>query len=73
MAGRWDWIDRELKSLSEQGIVRRRRRVIWAGNGECEIDGRRLQNFAGNDYLDLYDARVIAAARGISMLSGGEK
>ncbi len=61
---RWGWIERELELLDERGIVRRKRRVIGAGGGECVIDGRRLKNFAANDYLDLaHDPRVIAAAQ----------
>jgi len=63
MADRFDWISRELGRLEDEGVVRRRR-VVATGGGECEIGGRRLKCFAGNDYLDLaHDPRVIEAAK----------
>jgi len=37
--------------------------VTPLADGWCEIEGRRLRNFAGNDYLNLsHDPRVMAAA-----------
>lgn len=53
----------ELEELRQQGLLRRRRVVTPLAGGGCEIDGKTLRNFAGNDYLDLArDPRVVAAA-----------
>lgn len=57
------WIKAELDALREQDLLRQRRRSLPLAGGWCELDGRRLRNFAGNDYLDLaHDPRVVAAA-----------
>jgi 8-amino-7-oxononanoate synthase len=57
------WITAELAALSDSGLLRRRRELRLLPNGWCEIDGRRVRNYAGNDYLGLaHDPRVIAAA-----------
>ena len=58
------WISEELTALESAGLRRGRRVVRPLPGGACEIDGRRLWNFAGNDYLGLAgDPRVIAAAQ----------
>jgi 8-amino-7-oxononanoate synthase len=58
------WLADELLGLERDGLLRKRREVKSLSDGQCEIDGRRLVNFASNDYLDLaHDPRVIAAAR----------
>jgi 8-amino-7-oxononanoate synthase len=58
------WIDAELAALREEKLFRRRRVVTSLPDGRCEVEGRQLLNFAGNDYLSLrHDPRVIAAAR----------
>lgn len=58
------WLSGELEALCEAGLLRRRRRVTPLADGWCEIDGRRLRNFASNNYLNLtHDPRVIEAAR----------
>ncbi|HUQ72089.1 MAG TPA: 8-amino-7-oxononanoate synthase [Planctomycetaceae bacterium] len=57
------WIAAELAALTDAGLLRRRREFRLLSDGWCEIDGRRVRNFAGNDYLCLAsDPRVIAAA-----------
>lgn len=58
-----DWIPAELERLRDAGLLRERRRVTPLEEGWCEVDGRRLRNFATNDYLGLAgDPRVQAAA-----------
>jgi 8-amino-7-oxononanoate synthase len=57
------WTRDELNDWNAAGLLRRRRTITAQKGGWCLVDGRRLQNFAGNDYLDLaHDPRVIAAA-----------
>lgn len=58
-----DWIPSELSRLEREGLSRQRR-VMRCADGWCEVDGRRLRDFASNDYLGLaQDPRVINAAR----------
>ena len=58
------WLSQQLGNLQEQGLNRKRRRVTPLADGWCEIDGRRLLNFADNDYLNLaHDPRLIESAR----------
>ena len=71
MAEPLPWISDELDRLQREGLIRRRRCVKSLPNGTCEIDGRRLRDFASNDYLNLaHDPRVIAAAQE-ALLSAG--
>uniref|UniRef100_A0A7C2K133 8-amino-7-ketopelargonate synthase n=1 Tax=Schlesneria paludicola TaxID=360056 RepID=A0A7C2K133_9PLAN len=57
------WFAAELQALSDAGLLRRRRELRVLPDGWCEIDGQRVRNFAGNDYLGLAnDPRVVAAA-----------
>jgi 8-amino-7-oxononanoate synthase len=66
-----DWLPAQLAELHEQGLARRRRSVIRFPDGWCEIDGRRLRNFASNDYLNLaHDPRLIEAARAALSTTG---
>src|SRR3569623_812403 len=59
-----DWIDSELAQLASDGLLRRQRSVRPLPGGMCEIEGRRLWNFAASDYLDLAcEPRVLAAAQ----------
>jgi len=58
------WIAGELSQLEEQNLRRARRTVRPLPGGWCEVDGRRLRNFAGNDYLGLAgDVRLAQAAK----------
>jgi len=58
------WLGEELARLDRNGLRRRRRTVTPLPHGECEINGRRLLNFASNDYLGLAgDPRLREAAR----------
>ncbi|MFO1095799.1 MAG: aminotransferase class I/II-fold pyridoxal phosphate-dependent enzyme [Planctomycetaceae bacterium] len=70
--GRWwlrmadvlQWISTALERLAGEQLVRRRRVVHPLPDGWCVVDGRRLRNFASNDYLGLAgDERLLAAAR----------
>ena len=71
MSDRLDWLAEALDPLRRQGLIRRRRSVKPLTDGCCEIDGRRLWNFASNDYLNLaHDPRVIEAARSAAQISG---
>jgi 8-amino-7-oxononanoate synthase len=64
-----DWLAGDLQSLHDEGLFRHRRCVAPLAGGDCDFRGRRLKNFAGNDYLNLaHDPRVIAA-----MQSGAEQ
>jgi 8-amino-7-oxononanoate synthase len=47
------WIPGLLAELGQAHLLRSRRQVVSLPDGWCEIDGRRLRNFAGNDYLGL--------------------
>ncbi len=65
------WMSEELAALESAGLRRARRVVRPLAGGACEIDGRRLWNFAGNDYLGLAgDPRVVAAAQSALAESG---
>lgn len=56
------WIADELASLDRDALLRRRRMVVPLRGGECEFEGRRAWNFAGNDYLGLAASPEIGAA-----------
>ncbi len=57
------WLADELHDWASQGLLRRRRSVRPMADGWCEVDGRRVLNFASNDYLNLAgDPRIAAAA-----------
>lgn len=58
-----NWMHAELDELRREGLVRNRRMVTSLPDGWAVISGRKLKNFAANDYLNLaHDPRVIAAA-----------
>lgn len=59
-----DWLPDAAAELQSQGLWRTRRSVTPLPDGWCEYRGRRLKNFAGNDYLNLaHDPRVKTAMR----------
>lgn len=58
------WLDADLERLSVDGLRRRRREITPLPNSWCEVEGKRLLNFASNDYLNLtHHPKVIEAAR----------
>jgi 8-amino-7-oxononanoate synthase len=61
-----DFLTDELAKRQRDGLLRRRRTFRPLPDGCCEADGRRVRNFASNDYLNLaHDPRVIAAAHAV--------
>ena len=65
------WLAEELSDWASQGLLRGRRSVQPLADGWCEVDGRRVLNFASNDYLNLAgDPRVTAAATEALSTSG---
>ena len=64
MANPFNWLNDELASLESRSLVRERREVQTLAGGRCQLDGKELWNFAGNDYLGFVnDPAVIAAAQ----------
>jgi 8-amino-7-oxononanoate synthase len=64
-------IDELLLDRNRQGLLRRRREVRPLDAVHVEIAGRRLVNFASNNYLGLtHHPSVIAAARDAALLAG---
>jgi 8-amino-7-oxononanoate synthase len=64
MPEHFPWMSEGLESLAERGLLRQRRTVSRQAGGWCEVEGRRLVDFASNDYLGLsHDPRVIEASR----------
>jgi 7-keto-8-aminopelargonate synthetase-like enzyme len=57
MSDHFPWIPEELALLSEQGLLRVRRTVRRLPDGWCEVEGRRLLDFASNDYLGFHTIR----------------
>ncbi len=50
---RWDWLTAALERLDESQLRRQQHVCRPLPNGWCERDGRRLRDFACNDYLNL--------------------
>lgn len=71
MSATLNWLSDEIEPLQSTGLWRSRRCVTPLADGWCEYQGRRLQNFAGNDYLNLaHDPRVLAAMRDAVEIAG---
>jgi len=65
------WISDELSVLDERGLARTRRSVTPLADAWCELSGKRLRNFATNDYLNLaHDPRLIKADRSVAASAG---
>lgn len=65
------WMSAELAAHAVAGLRRTRRVVQPLFGGACEIDGRRLWNFASNDYLGLAaDPRLAEAANRVMSEAG---
>jgi 8-amino-7-oxononanoate synthase len=65
------WIDEELHALERKSLLRDLPRPLARQTAIVECDGRRLVNFASNDYLALAaDERLVAAAAKSSLESG---
>ncbi|MFM8332486.1 MAG: 8-amino-7-oxononanoate synthase, partial [Candidatus Methylumidiphilus sp.] len=61
-----------LADLQSQGLYRQRKTLNKLNGVECELDGRRLVNFCGNDYLGLADhPLVLAAMRNTNTVGSG--
>lgn len=59
-----DWLSGELRKLTNDGLMREPQVVRPLPDGWCEVHGRRLRNFASNDYLNLaHHPDVIFAAQ----------
>jgi 8-amino-7-oxononanoate synthase len=56
-----DQLPARLAEIEAQGLYRRRRVLEKAGGVEAVLDGRRLVNFCGNDYLGLADHPGVVA------------
>jgi 8-amino-7-oxononanoate synthase len=66
-----EWLTQELQQRQAEGLQRRKRTTRLLPDGWCEVDARRLRNFASNDYLNLaHDSRLIAAAQDALTESG---
>lgn len=71
MSAPLDWLPDAIGTLHSESLWRSRRSVTPLADGWCECQGRRLKNFAGNDYLNLaHDPRVIAAMRDVTLQTG---
>jgi 8-amino-7-oxononanoate synthase len=59
-----EWLSAALGEMEAAGLRRRRRCVTPLPEGWCLVDGRRVRNYAGNDYLGLaHSPELQAAAR----------
>lgn len=65
------WVSDELSWLDCAGLRRRRRVVRALPYGWCEIDGRRVRDFASNDYLHLAGDERLRRAAETALREGG--
>ena len=64
MANRFNWIQKELKNLKNNGLYNNIRTLESAQGAWLTVDGKKVLNFCSNNYLGLAnDARLVAAAR----------
>ena len=67
----WRWLEEEIADLRSHGLFRGKRTVVPLAEGWCFVDGKRLRNFASNDYLNLaHDPRLIEAANAVLATEG---
>ncbi|NIA21863.1 MAG: aminotransferase class I/II-fold pyridoxal phosphate-dependent enzyme [Anaerolineaceae bacterium] len=66
-----NWIRESLRELREQGLWRQLREVASPPGPEIEVDGRRVLQFASNDYLSLAGDPRLAAASDEAARAGG--
>ena len=65
------WIDEELAALRREDLLRELPAPVARQGPVVEVGGRRLVNFASNDYLGLAsDERLVAAAIAACRASG---
>lgn len=65
------WLRDQLDQWDASGLRRRRRVVTPLPDGWSLVDGRRLRNFAGNDYLNLAQHPEVLAAAQIAVTQAG--
>lgn len=71
MPAEFDWLDQELAALRSAHLLRPRRTVRSLPGGWCELGGRRLRDFASNDYLNLaQDPRLTQAVTAACAVAG---
>ena len=64
MANRFNWIQKELKNLKNNGLYNNIRTLESAQGAWLTVDGKKVLNFCSNNYLGLAnDPRLVAAAR----------
>jgi len=66
-----DWIEENLRELRRQGLWRQLRQVGSPPGPEVEVDGRRVLQFASNDYLSLAADPRLAEASAAAARAGG--
>ena len=71
MRGDLDWIEDSLGELRRQGLWRQLRATGSPPGPEIEIDGRRVLQFASNDYLSLAADGRLAEASAAAARAGG--
>lgn len=64
MAKRFDWIQKELKTLKQKGLYNNIRTLGSAQGAWLMVDGRKVLNFCSNNYLGLANhPRLVEAAK----------
>lgn len=67
------WLEAQLTAIREQDLYRSLRHVDSGEGGSLRFEGRRVRNFAGNDYLGLanHPALLEAAAKALGEAGSG--